>query len=387
MGRPAAKAVARSVPAAPASVKRRELLLGGLAVGAGWLGARARRAHGAAPATPETRRRHYSMPVIDAHAHWYPPEWVRLVQRDGPANGAKLGQNDRGWPTFSAGTIDAVFPPAHIDIPSRLQKMDAQGVDVHALSLTLPMVNWAPPALGLKLAQTFNDACAAVHQKYPKRFFGLAALPMQAPDLALSELERAARLPGMRGLYLSTHINGKNLDEKAYLPFFARCQELGWTVFLHPLDPVGAERMSSYYLRNLLGNPYDTGIAAASLVFGGVMDALPRLEVVLPHSGGTFPALIGRLDHGTEVRAELKHMKHLASAYLRRFHYDTIAHNPQLVANLIKQVGADRVVLGSDFPFDMGYEKPVELVEGLKDVSGKDRELILGRNAARLLRV
>jgi aminocarboxymuconate-semialdehyde decarboxylase len=364
---------------------RRRALVGGLLAGAALLEARVRRRSRAWAASPARKR--YTMPVIDAHAHWYPPEWVSLIQREGAANGAKIDKNDKGWTTFATPTINVVFTPAHIDIHSRLQRMDDQRVDVHALSLTLPMVNWAPAPFGLKLAQTFNDACAAAHTEHPKRFFGLATLPMQAPPVALAELDRAAKLPGLRGLYLSTHINGKNLDDKAYLPFFARCQELGWPVFLHPLDPVGAERMGSYYLRNLLGNPYDTGIAAASLVFGGVMDAFPKLEVVLPHAGGTFPALIGRLDHGTEVRAELKHMKRPASAYLRRFHYDTIAYNPQLISNLIRLVGADRVVMGSDFPFDMGIDKPVELVEGLGDLTPSDRELILGKNAARLLRV
>jgi aminocarboxymuconate-semialdehyde decarboxylase len=145
--------------------------------------------------------------------------------------------------------------------------------------------------------------------------------------------------------------------------------------------------MRRYYLRNLLGNPYDTGIAAASLVFGGVMDSFPKLEVMLPHAGGTFPALIGRLDQGTRVRAENKHMKQVPSTYLRRFHYDTVGHNGAIVMNLVRQVGADRVVLGSDYTFDMGYDRPVDFVEKLPDLSGTDRELILGGNAARLLKI
>jgi len=145
--------------------------------------------------------------------------------------------------------------------------------------------------------------------------------------------------------------------------------------------------MRRHYLRNLLGNPYDTGIAAASLIFGEVMDRFPRLEVMLPHAGGAFPALVGRLDHGARVRAENKHLKELPSTYLRRFHYDTIGHNNALLANLIRQVGADRVVLGSDYTFDMGVEKPVEVVEKLSELSARDRNLILGENAARLLKI
>ena len=120
-------------------------------------------------------------------------------------------------------------------------------------------------------------------------------------------------------------------------------------------------------------------------MFGGVLDAFPKLEVMLPHAGGTFPALIGRLDHGTRVRPELKHMKQPPSSYLRRFSYDTIGHNDEIMLNLVRMVGADRVVLGSDYCFDMGYERPVEVVEQLATFSEQDRDRILGRNAARLL--
>lgn len=369
-------------------IERRALFLGGLSVGAVALSACAnKQAYTVAAASAPTARTPHAHPIVDVHAHYYPPEWLRLVEREGPPLGVKLGKNDKGWTTVVIGDSTVALSPAHMDVESRVQKMDAQGVDVQLLSLSLPMVYWAPPPLGLKLAQAFNDACSAAYSAHPKRFAGSVMVPMQAPDLALGELERAAKLPGMRALYLATNVTGKNLDEKAFLTIFAKCEELGWPLFLHPNDPVGADRMRSYYLRNLLGNPYDTGIAAASLVFGGVMDKFPKLEVVLPHSGGTFPALIGRLDHGTEVRPELKHMKQPASAYLRRFHYDTIAHQPALIMNLVRQVGADRMVLGSDYPFDMGYEKPVDFVERLSDLTGADRELILGKNAARLLKI
>ena len=362
------------------AIGRRKFLAGGLAA-AGWL------LQGCASSQAPAARQRYDMPVIDTHAHWFPEEWVALLEREGAANGAKMGRNERGAVTFAVPGITSFFTAPYIDIGIRLQRMDEQGVDVHALSLTSPMVYWAPPAFGLKLSQVFNDACSTAHLKHPKRLFGMASLPMQAPQLALRELERAATLPGMRGAYLSTHVNGANLDDKTFFPIYAKCEELAWPVFLHPVDPVGGERMREYYLRNLLGNPYDTGVAAASLVFGGVMDSFPRLEVMLPHAGGTFPALIGRLDRGTAVRQELTHMKQPASAYLRRFHYDTIGHNGAIIVNVIRQVGADRVVLGSDYTFDMGYERPVDVVERLTDLTQRERELILGRNAARLLKI
>ena len=165
------------------------------------------------------------------------------------------------------------------------------------------------------------------------------------------------------------------------------CQGCGWPIFLHPLDTIGSDRTAQYYLRNLLGNPYDTGVAAASLVFGGVLDAFPKLEVNLPHAGGTFPWLIGRMDHGTKVRPELRHMKAPPSSYLRRFTYDTIGHSAQINAQLIRMVGADRVVLGSDYCFDMGLSDPLGDIERLDALTPAERELIIGKTAARLLRL
>jgi aminocarboxymuconate-semialdehyde decarboxylase len=326
-------------------------------------------------------------PVVDTHAHWFPDEWVKLIVAEAARHGAKLGRNDKGEPTFITEKMVQTFSPASIDLDLRLQVMDAAGVDMHALSLTSPMVYWAPKEFGLALSQAYNDAASRAYLKHPKRFIGTAMLPMQAPDLALKELERAAKLSGMRALYLATSINGAELDEKAFWPVYAKCEELGWPIMLHPVETIGADRTKKYYLRNLLGNPYDTGVAAAHLIFGGVLDAFPRLEVMLPHAGGTLPGLIGRLDRGAKVRPELKHMKQPPSAYLRRFTYDTIGHNDQIVMNLIRQVGVDRVMIGSDYCFDMGDDRPADIVDRLTELSEKDRELILGATAAKLLQI
>lgn len=331
--------------------------------------------------------RGYNVPAIDLHAHWHAPEFVALIEKEGNANGGKVSRNARGQVVLSAPGLGTVFQEQYISLEVRLKAMDATGVDIHALSETSPMVYWAPAAFGLKLSQVYNDALAAAHQKYPNRFLGLMTLPMQAPDLAVQELERAAKLPGIRGVYIATHINDKNLDDKSFWPVYARCEALHLPLLLHPINPLAAERMRSHYLRNFIGNPTDTGVAAASLIFGGVMDAFPKLDVVLPHAGGIMPILIGRWDHGSGVRPETKHMTKAPSTYLRRFHYDTVSHSPAIMANIIKQVGADRVVLGSDHPADMSLERPVDFVESIPDLSRSDRELILGGNAKRLLRI
>jgi aminocarboxymuconate-semialdehyde decarboxylase len=325
--------------------------------------------------------------AIDIHAHWYPAEWLALFERDGSREGARLERGVNGGYTIRTERITNSFDEAFVGLEQRVAAMDRIGVDVHALSLTAPMVYWASPEFGLALAQAYNDAAAAAHARYPTRFVGLAMVPMQAPELALKELERVAKLRGVRGLYLATNINGTDLDDRRFWDVYAKAEELGWTIFLHPVDTIGRERTTRYYLRNLLGNPYDTGVAAASLIFGGVLDAFPKLEFNLPHAGGTFPGLIGRLDHGAKVRPELRHMKQLPSAYLRRFTYDTIGHNDQINLNLVRLVGADRVVLGSDYCFDMGLAHPIEAVDRLDALKAEEREMIIGRTAARLLRL
>jgi aminocarboxymuconate-semialdehyde decarboxylase len=327
------------------------------------------------------------MTHIDIHAHWYPEEWIALLETEGPGIGAKMGRNERGHVTFAVPQYKATFQRSYIDLAARLHAMDEARVDVHALSLTQPMVYWAPPAFGLELARVYNDGLAAAHARYPDRFMGLATLPMQAPELAVEEAQRASALPGIRGVYIATHVLGRNLDEPEFRPVFACCEALGLPVFLHPVNPVGGDRMRKYHLRNLIGNTTETGIAAASLIFGGVLDAFPRLDIVLPHAGGVLPALIGRLDHGATVRSELAHMKRPPSSYLRRFHYDTISHDDVALMNLIRQVGVDRVLMGSDCPADMSYTQPVDVVERLSALSRSERKAVLGGNAARLMKL
>src|SRR5204863_156717 len=217
---------------------------------------------------------------------------------------------------------------------------------------------------GQRLAAAVNDAMSEAHRAYPDRFVGCATLPMQDPARAVTELQRAAALPGIRGVYLGTNINGRELSDPSFTPIFAACEAKRLPVLLHPLTVIGAgNRLGRYYLNNFLGNPFDTAIAAAHLVFGGVLDRFPKLEVCLPHAGGALPYLMGRLTHGQRVRPETKGVaKKPFESYLRRFTYDTISHSPHLLRFLIDTVGADRVMLGSDYCFDMGYTRPVDIV-------------------------
>src|SRR5260221_3101125 len=326
------------------------------------------------------------MKTIDIHAHWYPEEWIRLFEKDGPKESASLERKD-GKYHLKAKNITNAFDERFVVVAERIKEMDKRRVDVHALSLTTPMVYWASPAFGLALSQAFNDAASAAHRKHPDRLMGLAMLPMQSPDLALKELERASKLPGMRGLYLSTNVNNLELDEKRFWDVYAKCEELGWTIFMHPVDTIGQDRTKKYYLKNLCGNPYDTGVAAAHLIFGGVLDRFKKLSFNLPHAVGTFPWLIGRWDRGTKVRPELKHMKKAPSTHLRRFTLDTIGHADRINAALLNLVGADRVTLGSDYCFDMGLDDPLATVKRIKGLSVKEKAQISGGNALKLLRL
>ncbi len=326
------------------------------------------------------------MRAIDIHAHWYPKEWLDVFEKDGARESASLERTAGGY-RLKAKHITNAFDERFVVVSQRVEEMDKRRIKVHALSLTTPMVYWASPPLALALSQAFNDAASAAHRQFPDRLVGLAMVPMQAPELALKELDRAAKLPGIKGLYLATNVNGEELDDRKFWDVYARCEELGWTIFLHPVDTIGQDRTKKFYLKNLCGNPYDTGVAVAHLIFGGVMDRFPKLGFNLPHAGGTFPWLIGRWDHGAKVRPELKHMKQPPSAYLRRFTYDTIGHDDRINGALVKLVGADRVTLGSDYCFDMGLDDPLATVERIPGLSAADKELIAERNALKLLRL
>jgi aminocarboxymuconate-semialdehyde decarboxylase len=326
------------------------------------------------------------MRAIDIHAHYFPEGYLQLLGAEGERYGAGYRRAAEGFYITGAGRPLGPLPLKFIDLAERIAEMDAQGVAVQALSLTSPMVYWAEPDLSHRLARAFNDGASAAHLAYPDRLVGLLTLPMTDAERSLDELERAARLPGMRGVYMGTNIETHDLSDARFTPVFARIEALGLPIFLHPLQVVGGKRLQPYYLSNLIGNPVDTAIAAAHLIFGGVLDRFPSLEINLPHAGGALPILIGRFDHGHRVRPETRHLPQPPSAYLRRFTYDTIGHAPEILRFVISQVGADRVLLGSDYCFDMGSCDPVKIVDELGLESG-DRDLILGGTAARLLRL
>ncbi len=199
-----------------------------------------------------------------------------------------------------------------------------------------------------------NDEIADLVSAYPKRYAGLATVPLQDTELAVRELERAMQVKGLRGVEIGTHVNGRNLDEASLRPFFRAAAELGAFVFVHPMAVLAPDRLSRYYLTNLIGNPTETAIAIASLIFGGVYDECPALTCCFAHGGGSFAALVGRWQHGYEVRAEARiNSVSAPRAYLPRIYVDSLVHDDRAARFLIDTVGADHMMLGSDMPFDM----------------------------------
>jgi aminocarboxymuconate-semialdehyde decarboxylase len=325
---------------------------------------------------------------IDTHAHYFPEPYLDLVARHGKRCGTTVTGDGTGARFIQVGLLLRTGPitSAFIDLEERLAIMERQGLQMQALSLTQPMVYWADDALALDLCVAFNDAASDAHRAHPDRFIGFACLPFQNPHLAVQELERAARLPGIRGVYMATAVRDRELGERSFWPVYERCEALGLPIFLHPMM-VNNERLKQYYLINCLGNPFDTAIAASHLIFSGALDAFPKLEVSLPHAGGALPILRGRLDQGYRIRPECQHIPRAPSEYLRRFTYDTISYNEEIMDDLVKLVGADRILVGSDYCFDIAYNDPVDVVRNMKSLDDAGRHQVLWGNAARLLRL
>jgi aminocarboxymuconate-semialdehyde decarboxylase len=326
--------------------------------------------------------------TIDTHAHFFPESYLKLIADHGKRCGASVISDPSGARFIQVGLALRTGPitAPFIDFKERLAIMDRQGVQMQALSLTQPMVYWADDDLSLKLCVAFNDAVSAAHRAQPDRFIGFACLPFQSARLALEELERAAKLPGIRGIYMATAVRDRELSDRSFFPVYERIADLGLPIFLHPMM-INNERLKQFYLINTCGNPFDTAIAASHLIFGGVLDTFPNLEVSLPHAGGALPILRGRLDRGFQIRAECKTIARPPSTYLKRFTYDTITYSEDLLEDLVKLVGAERILVGSDYCFDIAYEEPVKFVQGVKSLTAAQKQLILWDNAARLLKL
>jgi aminocarboxymuconate-semialdehyde decarboxylase len=325
--------------------------------------------------------------TIDTHTHVLTEETAALLRKEAPKVAVTITPVDAESATLDvAGVVYRPFPRGGFDLARRLHDMDAMGVDVQVLSATPQTYLYNQDAsLGTTTAAIQNDQIAKLVKQNPQRFMGIATLPMQAPEKAADELKRAMTKLGLRGTMFASNIMGKNLDDPSFEPVWATAEELGAFIFIHPNNVAGVDRMKSYYLNNLIGNPLDTTIGAACLYFGGVLDRYPKLTVVLAHGGGFTPYQAARWEHGWHVRPEPK--KNIAKQPVdiaKRFYYDTILHSAPVLEFMIERVGADHVMLGSDYPYDMGMMDCVKHVRSLK-ISDADKTTILSTCAQALL--
>ena len=332
------------------------------------------------------------MRTIDIHAHLVPRslwqaadarrDWYGFRHEPGDGIGTMVGDGKRT--SFTS-------PKVRFTPEERLQDMDAQGVDVQVISIHTPFFGYhLDPAQGRALARHVNDEIAALARQWPRRFAGLGTLPVQDVKTAIDELERAVTVLGLKGAELDTVVNGENWDEPTFLPLFKAAEAMGAVLFFHPQPQNNfmMQRAARYGLPNSLGVIVEDAILVASLIFGGVFDACPDLKVCIAHGGGPACFAMGRMDRGWQgTPVANRKIQQPPSSYQRRLYYDTVVGSEKALRFLLDEVGVDRVVLGSDWPFVPWHPSPVAWVQGLKTLTTDEKEKILWRNLESLLKL
>lgn len=327
-------------------------------------------------------------PTVDVHAHVLLPEIEGLVAGLPGLAEAKALDARRNGPAALAvnGPMVRDRIPRLTDTAVRLAAMDAQGVDVQLVSPSPSHYHyWADEETAEKVYRAANEATAAHCSAAPDRLRGLGLVPLQHPGRTVRALDHALD-QGLLGVEISSHAPGRELSDLAYEPFWARADETGAIIFLHPFGCTLDERLDRWYLSNTVGQPTENAVALSHLIFSGVLDRHPGLKVIAAHGGGYLPTHIGRSDHAWSARSDAgAGCARLPSSYLKRLYFDSLVHDPHVLRELVRVAGADRVLLGSDYPFDMGSEDPVGALRAAR-LTDSDFHAVRGGNAAALLR-
>ncbi len=338
--------------------------------------------------------------LIDIHQHYIPQRFIDLVSRDSKHFQTAVYHDEAtGLVGLAPGMTDppAADNPARsiflidrgmADLSVRLEEITLMGLDMAALSVS-PLVYYyfAEPTLGAEISRILNDGIHEVVTAYPDRFVGMGTVPLQDVAAAIAELERAVKEYGFTAIEIGGSVNGKGYDEPEFDAFFRRAEELDIFIFIHPLANPSPDRLTRYHTGNLIGFPVESGICAASLIFGGVLARYPNIKICFAHGGGILPGLIGRWDHGWEARSEAKvHIDKPPSTYFKQLYFDDLVHSDAVLRALLDISSADHIVVGTDYPYDMGERQPGAVIER-QNLTPAQRQAMESGTAARLLRI
>lgn len=319
---------------------------------------------------------------IDIHTHILPPDIPKFKDKFGYGGFIELKHNHVCGKSCSADMVDD-SGKFFRKVEPNCYEAEARVTDTIQVLSTVPVMfsYWAKPNDGEYVSQYLNDHVAQVVAKDPKKFVALGTLPMQAPDLAVKEIERLKSL-GVTGVQIGSHINDWNLENSNLYPVYEALEAHGMCLFVHPWDMMGQEKMQKYWLPWLVGMPAETSLAICSMIFGGIFEKYPKLRVAFAHGGGSFPMTIGRIEHGFHCRPDLVAIDNNVNPrnYLGKFWLDSLVHDPDALKYIVKLMGTNRVALGSDYPFPLGEEVPGKLIEE-SDFSPEVKEKLLYKNA------
>jgi len=343
------------------------------------------------PLNKKTKTLGKKLKVVDVHCHYLNPEvnakYADLKPAMHDATAVFATELSRLTNLNQIKERGAKFS----NVAERLKDMNKMGVDVQVLSpAPIQYYYFTAPDVGAKISRDVNESIAKVVSENPDRFVGLGTVPLQNVDLAIKELEYAVKSLGMRGVEICTNVNGLNLTDPALglEKFFVKASDLDAVVFLHPMGFSQGERLVDHYFNNVIGNPFDTSLALAHLIFDGVLARHSKLKILAAHGGGFLSSYWARMDHAWKARPDARTIiNKKPSYYLEKVFFDTITHDSQILGNLINRYGANRFMLGTDYPFDMGEEHPRQLIAGVSGLSHDDKELIEGLNAMKLFKI